>query len=553
MQTYVERKNFSFSSKALGEGVFEVVKFSGREAISQPYEFSITLSATDPDIDLKAVLSSPATLIILRGGEPVPISGVLASFEQLHEANQRAFYRAALVPKLWYLGLYRENGLFLGKSVPQILDEVLKQSGLSSADYELKLTRSYPTWEYVCQYAESNLDFISRWMEREGIYYFFEQTLNGEKLVITDNSSAHEKISGLSLLPYTPATGLVPEEDEVVTGFVCRQRVLPKKVIMKDRDYFKPATEVKAEADVDTASGRGEVYIYGELFDDSHGKNLASVRADEFRCRGTLYHGQATSPRLAPGFLFELAGHYRLSSNRKFLITEVEHHGLATGMLLSGLGDEEQESQPGYSCSFTCIPSEAQFRPERKTPRPRITGAMNAKIDAAGDGNTAELDDQGRYKVILPFDRVTRNGGKASCPVRLAEPYSGQDHGVHFPMHKGAEVLLTFIDGDVDRPVISAAVPNPNAKSPVTSTNPATSVIRDNYGNEIVMDATFGEEHIRLHSPNHNSTLELGKDGGHFYTEEDKSDANVGNRYDWGVGGLYSFFLAPRPTFIPEF
>jgi type VI secretion system VgrG family protein len=544
MQTYVERKHFSFFSKALSEDTFGVVKFSGRQAISQPYEFTITLSAHDSDIDLKGVLRNPATLIILGGAGVIPISGVLRSFEQLHEANQRVFYRAVLVPKLWYLSLYRENRLFLNKSVPQILEEVLKQSGLTSADYELKLTRSYPAWEYVCQYAESNLDFISRWMEREGIYYFFRQTPNGEKLVITDNLSVHENIAGESTLSYTPAAGLMPEHEEIVTGFVCQQNVLPKKVILKDYNYRKPSLDVRAEAEID-ANGREEVYIYGEHFKDpSQGKELASIRAGEFLCRETMYYGQATSPQLAPGFLFELARHYRGSYNCKYLVTEVEHHGLETGVLLAGLGDEEAGAQPGYSNTFVCIPSSVQFRPERKTPRPRINGTMNAVVDSAGDGSTAELDNQGRYKVILPFDLSGRSGGKASRWVRMAQPYSGSDYGMHFPLHKGAEVLLTFIDGDIDRPIISGAVPNPNTQSPVTNANQTKSVIRDKFGNEIIMDATPGDEHIRLYSPHHKTKLELGKSG-HFFTESDHSTAYLGNEYDWGVGGKYSFFFGP--------
>ena len=541
MKTYIDRKNFTFVSKALSEETFEVVKFDGRQAISQPYEFNVTLSASDPDIDLKAVLRNAATLTISHGGETVPIHGVPAAFEQLHEANQRIFYRAVLVPRLWYLGLYRENRLFLNKTVPQILEEVLKEAGLTSEDYELKLTHNYSAWEYVCQYSESNLEFISRWMEREGIYYFFKQTQNGEKLVVTDNSSVHEDVPGLSMLSYRPAAGLVPEEDEVVTGFVCRQQVLPKKIILKDYNYRKPTLDVRAEADVDP-NGREEVYIYGEHFKDpSQGKELASIRAGELLCRETMYYGQATSPQLTPGFFFELAGHYRGSCNRKFLITEVEHNGLATGVLLAGLGDEERDSQPGYSNSFVCIPSSTQFRPERKTPRPRISGMMNAVIDAAGDGSTAELDDQGRYKVILPFDLSGRKGGKASRWVRMAQPYSGADYGMHFPLHKGAEVLLTFIDGDIDRPIISAAVPNPHTQSPVTNANQTKSIIRDNFGNEIIMDATPGDEHIRLHSPHHNSFIDLGRSW-KSYTDDDWMETHCGNRGELGLGTMVSAF-----------
>ena len=184
-----ESKEFTFISKALPEDTFSVVCFNGIEAISRPYEFEITLASQDPEIDLKAVLQNPATLTIVHSGGELPFHGVLAEFEQLHEVKQHVFYRAILAPKLWNAGLFHENQLFLDKTVPQIIEEILKQAGMTGQDYELNLTRDYPSWEYICQYGETNLDFISRWMEREGIYYFFEQTEQGAKMILADNLS----------------------------------------------------------------------------------------------------------------------------------------------------------------------------------------------------------------------------------------------------------------------------------------------------------------------------------------------------------------------------
>jgi type VI secretion system secreted protein VgrG len=533
---YQERKNFTFVSKGLSEDTFEVVTINGTEAISKPYEFAITLSSEDPDIDLKSVLRNPATLTIMCGDDEIPIHGVPAAFELLNEANHRIFYRALLVPRFWFLGMYSDNRLFLDKTIPQIIEEILNQAGLTSQDYQLKFNRSYAPWEYVCQHRESNLDFLSRWMEREGIYYYFEQTDKAEKLIITDTSSVHKDIQGDATLSYSPASGLIPKDEEIIAEFACRQRVLPKKVILKDYNYRQPSLEVKAEADVDP-NGREDVYIYGEHFKaPGEGNELAAIRADEFKCRETMYYGESSSPRLSPGYLFELLEHYRNSCNRKYLVTEVVHRGRESGLLLAGVGQgqTEREQQPGYSNTFVCILSDAQFRPERKTPKPRFHGTMNAVVDAAGDGSTAELDDQGRYKVILPFDMSGRDSGKASRWIRMAQPYSGKTegapkpYGTHFPLHKGSEVLLTFIDGDLDRPIISGAVPNPATVSPVVNTNQTQSIIRDNYGNEIILDATPGDEHIRLYSPHHNSGLELGRSS-KTWTQSHNNNWAVGN------------------------
>jgi type VI secretion system secreted protein VgrG len=542
---FKERKEFSFISKALSEDTFSVVKFRGVEAISRPYEFDITISSEDPEIDMKAVLQNPAKLTIKYGDVELPYYGILSRFEQLHEVKQHAFYRAVLVPTLWNACLYHENQLFLDKTVPEIIEEILKQAGLTGLDYELKLTRSYPNWEYICQYRETNLDFISRWMEREGMYYFFEQTEQGAKMVITDSSSAHQEIKGDTTIPYSPPSGLIPSEEGIIKEFVCRQRILPAKVILKDYNYRKPGLEVKAEAEVDP-NGRGDVYIYGEHFKDSgQGNDLAKIRAEELLCREREFYGSATAPALSPGFNFELNGHYRNEYNRKYLIIEVTHEGSRAEDLLAGLGDKsgEDKGEASYKNNFVCIPADVQLRPERKTAKPKFFGTMNAVVDAAGDGKFAELDDQGRYKVILPIDLSGRSGGKASRYVRMAQPYSGfaatdgekGPSGMHFPLHKGAEVLLTFVDGDPDRPIISSAVPNPETSSPVTSGNQTKSVVRDNYGNEIVLDSTPGDEHIRIYSPHHNSGMELGKSFSNW-TTSDKGQFTAGINTSGVVG-----------------
>ena len=536
-----ETKRFTFASQGMPDDTFAVVTFKGTEGISRLYEFDITLASDDGEIDLKGVLQNPATLTIKGGDQDLPIHGAVSQFEQLNEVKGHYFYRALLVPRLRQTSLYHENQLFLDKKVPDIIEEILKQAGLTTQDYELKLTRSYPQWEYICQYRETDFDFISRWMEREGIYYYFEQGEQNEKIIITDSSTAHKDIPGDATIPYFPPSGLGPEE-EAIRAFVCTQKMLPKKVILRDYNYRKPSLELKAEAEVDS-KGRGDVYLYGEHFKDpGQGNELAKIRAEEIKCRENIFHGEGTAPNLCPGFLFELEGHYRDGYNQKYLILEVEHEGHQTGSFWSGMGEEpaEGEKKLTYANRFTAIPSDVQFRPERTTPKSRFHGTMNATVDAAGDGQQAEIDDQGRYKVILPFDQSGNKDGKASRWVRMAQPYAGSEYGMHFPLHKGAEVLLTFADGDPDRPIISGSVPNPETTSPVTSANQTRSVVRDNFGNEMIFDATPGDEHIRLYSPHHDSGLELGRSA-FKYTTSDDADLAFGNKIEGVIGNKIDF------------
>jgi type VI secretion system VgrG family protein len=537
-----ETKRFTFVSQGMPDDTFAVVEFKGIEGISKLYEFDITLASDDGEIDLKGVLQNPATLTIKGGDQDLPIHGAVAQFEQLNEVKGHYFYRALLVPRLRQADLYHENQLFLDKKVPDIIEEILKQAGLTTQDYELKLTRNYPQWEYICQYRETDFDFICRWMEREGIYYYFEQGEQNEKIIITDSSTAHKDIPGDAKIPYFTASGLAPEE-EAIKALVCTQKMLPKKVILKDYNYRKPSLELKAEAEVDS-KGRGDVYLYGEHFKDpGQGNELAKIRAEEIKCRENIFHGEGTAPNLCPGFFFTLDGHYRDSYNQKYLILEVEHEGHQTGAFWSGVGEKpaEGEEKLTYANSFTAIPSDVQFRPERTTPKSKFSGTMNATVDAAGDGKNAEVDDQGRYKIILPFDQSGNKDGKASRWVRMAQPYAGSEYGMHFPLHKGAEVLLTFVDGDPDRPIISGSVPNPETTSPVTSDNQTTSVVRDNFGNEMIFDATPGDEHIRLYSPHHHSGIEIGKSI-KSWTADDRFDYIDGNIAEVGYGTKASFY-----------
>jgi len=526
---FTERKEFRFVSQAVADDTFEVVSFRGTEGISKLYEFDITLSSEDSEIDLKSVLQNPATFTIMRAGQDdLPIHGVLAQFEQLHEANQRIFYRAVLVPRLWQASLYRENQLFLDKTVPDVIEEILSQTGLTTDDYELRLTGQYAQWEYICQYGETDFDFISRWMEREGIYYYFEQTEEIEKLIITDNSTAHGDVSGMTTIPYSPPSVSVPEEEEVVRELICRQKTLPRRVILRDYNYRRPSLELRGEAEVDS-QGRGDVYIYGEHFKTpEEGNALASIRAEEIRCREVVFCGESTAAHLRPGFIFELTGHYRRTYNQRGLITELEHEGSQPAVLLDGLEEEpaEEEGQLSYVSRFEYIPADVQYRPERKTPKPRFNGTMNARVDATGDGQYAEVDEEGRYKIRLCFDQSDREDARASRWVRMAQPYAGADYGMHFPLHRNTEVLLTFVDGDPDRPIIAGSVPNPETASPVSSDNQTQCMLRTGGGNQIHTEDQDGRQLVKLHSPTAKSTIRIGapnpngQEGIQLFTEQ---------------------------------
>ena len=547
-----ENIKFSFTSTAQPEDTFMVSEFNGKEAISTLYEFEIIVYADDPDIDLKEVLKNPVKLTVEKEGEVLRVfHGILSRFEQLHEYSGQVYFRAVLVPRLWIADQYQENQLFLDKSVPDIIEEILKQSGLTSNDYELKLTGSYDPWEYICQYNESDFNFISRWMEREGIYYYFEQGDDAEKLIIADAATAHEDIASESIR-YSPPDSLSPSTTEQVREFTCHQQLLPKKVILKDYNYRKPSLSLQGEADVDT-EGRGHVYIYGEHFKTpEQGNALATIRAEELLCREAQFFGEGTVPPFLTGYIFELHDHYRDSYNQRYLITELSHEGVQSTYLSGSGGDTKELEQegPAYVNSFSCIPADLQFRPERLAEKPKLKGTLNGTVDAGGDGEYAEIDDEGRYKVKLPFDQSDAADGKASRWVRMAQPYAGADYGMHFPLHKGTEVLLTFIDGDPDRPIISGTVPNPETGSPVTGANQTQSMIRTAGGNQIRIEDNAGGQQIHMSSPTEKSIISLGDvNAGNVYLATDGTwVTRCGRNADESIGGDKSIAVAGVET-----
>jgi type VI secretion system secreted protein VgrG len=403
--------------------------------------------------------------------------------------------------------------VFLDKTVPEIIEACLKDGGLTAMDFEFRLQKTYDPREYVCQYGESHLNFISRWSEREGIYYFFEQQDGREKVIFADTKIVHTPLSQGSTLNYQTPSGLDhSRETEILRTFSRRCHLVPAAVLLKDYNYLRPSLEVSGSAEVDK-SGRGQYYHYGDHFlTPEAGARLAAIQAEALRCRQQIFRGESSVPYLAPGFTFDLKDHFQEQLNQGYLIIEVSHEGSQTGYLVTTLkaGLEGENHQVFYRNSFTAIPAAVQFRPEGRAEKPRISGTISAKIDTAGTGQYAEIDEHGRYKVILPFDISGRKDGAASARIRMAQPYGGSNHGMHFPLHKGTEVLLTFLDGDPDRPIITGAVPNPETPSPVTGANQTQAIIKTGSQNKIAIEDAEGKEQIHMQTPNKGSFITVG-------------------------------------------
>ncbi|MEW6262845.1 MAG: type VI secretion system tip protein TssI/VgrG [Thermodesulfobacteriota bacterium] len=528
---------FSFTSRALAPDAFWVVDFHGVEGLGLDYEFELRLISYRADLDLDHILAAPAAFTIHRPDRDVVFHGLLTQIEQDQAFSGMFFYRAVLAPRLWRLKMTHHHQVFLDQDLSEFLAAVIEDGGLGRDDFELRLVDAYKKREYVCQYGESHHDFLSRWIEREGLYYFFEQGDDREKLIITDTRHAGVKRPGFPDLRYDQISGLEPlTEDRLVFELTRRHERVPGQVKTKDYNYMMPSLDLSAESEV-SPDGLGEIYVWGEYYDTpEEGRRLARIRAEALKAGEVVFQGRSICPYLSPGYLFQLEGHYRNDFNAEYLVTTIEHRGSQTGYLVRGLGlDRDLGEDLHYENSFTAIPATVQYRPGRRTPKPLFSGSLNAHVDAEGSGQYAELDDQGRYKIRLPFDLATRSAGKASHWIRMAQPLAGSDYGFHAPLHKGAEVLLTFINGDPDRPIIAGAAPNPENASPVTAENLTKNVLSTAGGNRIEFDDRQGRERILIQTPQSNTWLRLGapNDPG---DDDEKKEGWWGNtEHDTGI------------------
>lgn len=527
--------------------------------MSRPYAFDVYVHVVgEVEIDLDDAVGARATLVLEKAPPgsvtdlaaleaPVEYHGMVASFEHLRAVHGSALYRLRLVPNLWELTLTRHSRIFTKKSVPEVIEEVLNLEGVSN--FELRLSGAYEVEEHICQYRESSLDFIHRWMEREGMYYFFEQGDSEELLVITDDRARHALSVG-GPIPYHPSEG-DHSAGRHFNQFSARHAALPASVRLADYDYVKPQLDVVGTASV-SPSGVGEVSLYGSrFFSSSQGARLAKVRAEDLRAQGKRYHATGAVHGLAPGFKFLVENHAKLSFNGEYLATEVEHFGFVADLAKPWGRAIPHDYDETYRVEVSAIAASQQYRHPEVTAWPRIDGYENAIVDGPATSDYAQIDDHGRYALKFKFDEGTLKDGKASTYVRKMQPHAGTVEGWHFPERKGTEVICAFLAGDPDRPVIVGAIPNAVTPSPVTSANNTKNVIQTGGFNRLEIEDLSGQQRVTLSTPHSNTHLLMGnpKEGHELIA---KTDANAllhsGSTTDFKIGNLWNIDVTSHKT-----
>lgn len=492
-----------------------VADLTGREHISQLFSFHITVVTNNPEgIDADKLMSSRVSLLFEHiEGDPTPVREIHGIVSQVQDGlsfdHNHATYRLTFVPRMWLATLHETLDIHMDLTVPEVITKVLKRSGLGDKDVELRLRASYPKREFVVQYQETDLAFVSRLAEHNGIYFFFEHGDGADKVVFSDHNSGFQPVIGDDALEYNPHDGDGHTMRERVLSIEATKRLISSRYVVRDYNYRSPGVELTASAPIDDHAG-GDIIEYGAHFKNpEEAKRFARIRSEEVKALQQIIHGQSNVTRLAPGATCSVVGHPR--AEFELIVVEVNHNAVQS---LLAMGEAGEGAGASYDNTFVCIPQGVQYRAPRVTPKPKVSGVITGIVEAAQKSPYAELDADGRYKVRFLYDTSEAGDAQASRPVRMSQPHSGNNYGMHFPMRAGTEVILTCVDGDPDRPIIAGTVPNPANGSPVTSGNITRNVIRTGGSNEINMDDTDGKQRIKLSTPNGDSLMQLGEPNG---------------------------------------
>ena len=481
-----------------------VVRFTGREDVNELFRFDVVVASEDPSIAFDAVLGQSALLTLLGAGEPRYVHGMVARFEQGSGGRKLTTYRVTLVPRVFRLEQRHDCRIFQDLTAPAIIVKVLEGAGLSSGkDFRLSLQGTYQTRAYSVQYRESDWAFACRLMEYEGIGCFFEHGEGGHVLVLADRAAAYGSISGESVVVFRPDLGAM-RQDEHVQRFHYAEGILSGKATLRDYDFKRPSLALEGTAAA-AVFGDLEIYDYpgGHEVPDE-GSAIATLRLEERQARRKVADGESRCARLTPGYTFTLSDHDRDALNRAWLILGVEHTGMEPSL---GGGDAgEALADVRYENRFRVIPADVPLRPQRVTPKPTVKGVQSA-IVVGPEGEEIYTDEHGRVKVQFHWDRLGKKDEKSSCWLRVSQAWAGEAWGsMHIP-RVGQEVLVDFLDGDPDRPIVVGRVYHGTNVPPYSLPAEKTkSTIKSNStpggggSNELRFEDKKGSEEVYLHA-----------------------------------------------------
>ncbi len=487
---------------ALGEEDLLFQAMDGTEELGRPFLYELDLSSPKEDLALDDVLGQEACVALdLPSGGKRYFHGYVTYFAQTGRSGTYATYSMQMRPWLWFLTRTADCRIFQEKTVPDIIKAVFREHGFS--DFKDSLSGSYRTWDYLVQYRETDFNFVSRLMEQEGIYYYFKHEEGKHTLVLADSYGAHAPLGGYANIPYYAPSRAV--RDEHISDWYFAKSVQPGKYVLRAYDFRKPKANLEVNSVVSRQHAQSEYEVFdytGEYVERSEGDVYARARIEELQAHYERARAVCNVRGVCTGGLFKLTEYPRKDQNREYLVVS-SHQSIV-------LGDYESGDTAGlqFSCTFEAIESHTPFRIERDTPKPAMQGPQTAVV-VGPSGEEIWTDKYGRVKLQFAWDRYGKADENSSCWVRVSQVWAGANWGaMHIP-RIGHEVIVDFIEGDPDRPIVTGRVYNAANTTPYDlpgnktqsglKSRSSKSGSGDNF-NEIRFEDLKGSEEMYIHA-----------------------------------------------------
>lgn len=503
MGTYTQDYRLISIDTVLGKDVLLLQGFQGQDGVSRLFSFELMMHSENRSISFESVVGKKATITVkLPDKSDRYINGIVASFSQGGATPEFASYHATLVPWFWFLSRTSDCRIFQNMTVPDIIQQLFQEHGF--ADFKNKLHGSFKPREYCVQYRETTFNFISRLMQEEGIFYFFEHEKQKHTLIMANNPSEFKPCPNQGAARYESAIG-AGRGEEVVTAWSIGQEVRPGEYTLKDFNFQKPSLDLTGHVDgKDTR--KYEIYDYpGEYENKDEGERLAGIRMHEEESPQMVISGSSTCRAFTSGYRFDLEDHYRRDLNKSYTLLSLYHSCEAGTNYRSSEGSADDFE---YTNQFQCIPQVTPFRPPRTAPVPVVHGTQTA-IVVGPPGEEIYVDKYGRVKVQFHWDRLGKHNEKSSCWIRVSHPWAGQNWGAIWTPRIGQEVIVDFLEGDPDKPLIIGRVYNAEQMPPYALPGSKTQSgfkSRSSLGggpdnfNELRFEDKKGSEDVYLHA-----------------------------------------------------
>ncbi|WP_268798944.1 type VI secretion system Vgr family protein [Pseudomonas huanghezhanensis] len=490
-------------------------KMTGDDELGRPFSYELQLASSDRAIDLNQLLGKPMCVSVQVGiSARRCFHGIVAGCSQTADIGQFASYQVTLRPWLWLLTRTSDCRIFQHQTIPQIISQVFRDLGFS--DFEDALGRQYREWDYCVQYRETSFDFVSRLMEQEGIYYFFRHDQDRHVLVLADAYGAHHAAPGYESVPFFPPDGQHRERDHI-NHWRLAQAVQPGSLELNDYDFERPSARIDVRSATSRAHAAGDYPLFdypGAYTQGEDGEHYARTRIDAIQSlhEQVELSGNARGP--GSGHVFSMRGFEREDQNREYLIVKARYV-IHQESLESGKGASTGKQ---FESSLTCIDAQQSFRPQPSTPRPLVKGPQTARVVGPA-GEEIWTDQFGRVKVHFFWDRHDQSNENSSCWIRVSQAWAGKSWGSMQIPRIGQEVIVSFLEGDPDRPIITGRVYNAeqavpydlpaNATQSGTKSRSSKGGTSANF-NEIRMEDKKGEEQLYIHAErNQDSVVEV--------------------------------------------